>query len=130
MSQIDRQLVVQAIDVELDGKVEGCYLCVVEKVLSCEQLRSAAVHSFSPIHSYLFGQDGQLLYANPKASAHIMSKGGRLLAQMLVKFCNFHDQSTSDALLGHCLAGHGIARPLNMQSNSGRDWHAVDPAGA
>lgn len=66
---------VQAIDVEIDGKVEGCYLCVVERELSAEQLRSEAVHSFSPIHSFLFGQEGQLLFANPKAAAHLMAKG-------------------------------------------------------
>lgn len=69
---------VQQIDIEIDGKVEGCYLCVLEKELSSEQLRNEAVHSFSPIHSFLFGQDGHLLYANAKASAHLKSNGVQL----------------------------------------------------
>lgn len=65
----------QVIHVEIDGKEEACYFCVVEKELSAEQLRSTALATFTPIHSYLFSDAGELLYANHKACESITGNG-------------------------------------------------------
>lgn len=65
----------QAITVDFDGTLEACYLCMVERELSAEQLRSAAVTSFTPIHSYMFGHDQSLLYATSGACAKVKAAG-------------------------------------------------------
>lgn len=71
----------QAIDVEIDGRVEACYLCVVEAELNAEQLRSAALATFTPIHSYMFSNTGELLYATHNASLKLKAAGGSRLPQ-------------------------------------------------
>ena len=77
----------QAIEVEINGALEGCYLQAIEKELDAIQLRSAAVISCNPIHSYMFSQAGQLLYATPHASQKIVSRGMAILAIIIVNFC-------------------------------------------
>ena len=66
----------QAIDIDFDGEVVGCYLTVLEKQLSAEQLRSAALTLATPIHSYMFSQAGRLLYATTNASLKHKAAGG------------------------------------------------------
>ena len=42
---------------------------------SCEDIRASILHQQSPIHSYLFDKEGQLLIANLKASGKWKTKG-------------------------------------------------------
>ena len=44
---------------EVEGEKQGCYLCCMEKELSAPELRSAAITTFMPIHSYMFDARGQ-----------------------------------------------------------------------
>ena len=65
----------QAIEVDIEGKVEDCYLCVIEEELSALQLRSTAITTHSPMHSYLFSHTGQLLYATDRATLKLKRTG-------------------------------------------------------
>lgn len=51
-------------------------ISVLEKCLNPDKLRSRAVATFMPIHSYLFNSTGQLLYANSRAMTKIDKAGG------------------------------------------------------
>lgn len=43
---------VQAIDIEDNGRVLGCYLCHVEREVDSGRLRNEALSSYSPIHRW------------------------------------------------------------------------------
>ena len=49
-----------------------------EAAASQDSLRAAAMVNMSPIHSYLFSPDGDLLHANETAAAMINKSGTRL----------------------------------------------------
>lgn len=83
----------QAIDVEIEGEVQTCSFCVIEKELSAEQLRSTAITTHCPIHSYLFNASGELLYATHNATLSLNRAGARSCtrlpaASVRVSACN------------------------------------------
>ena len=65
----------QAFDLEIDGRVQTCYLTAVLEHLNVEQLRSIALVNNVPIHSYMFDQQGGLLYATGKANNKLKAAG-------------------------------------------------------
>ncbi|KAK9804098.1 hypothetical protein WJX73_007221 [Symbiochloris irregularis] len=79
---------VEAIQIEVDGKVLGCELCAVEQMVNAEQMRSSALVSATPIHSYMFSAEGKLLYATSTAVAKLKAQGRKvhevLLQDLLV----------------------------------------------
>lgn len=77
--QTARHWNVQAIQVEVNGMTEHYYLTAIERELDAFQLRGEAVSSFTPIHSYMFGLTGQLLYSTTTASQKIKARGGPVL---------------------------------------------------
>ena len=61
---------------EIDGKVEGLYLLAVEEELNAEQMRSAMISTYATIHSYIFSNTGNLLFATAKASEKVVKESG------------------------------------------------------
>lgn len=69
------QHVMQAIELEIEGKVEMCSLCAIEAEHTTQQLRSTALVTYSRIHSFLFSTSGRLLYANHNAALSLRESG-------------------------------------------------------
>lgn len=68
----------QAFDVDIDGCLQTCYLLAVTEELNVELLRCMALSGNVPIHTYMFDQHGQLMYATGKATLKLKEKGTSL----------------------------------------------------